>query len=175
MFEEPHHPDAVERLVREREGERIGLHQRCLDSGALQMTAGVLELLRLDVDAGEIEAGEFLPEHRQDSAHAGTDLEQACAGLELGAVSDQPVPPVLRLLDEPFLLGSPVAVDVLAHPARRTATTGRLKPFSCSSGTGSVAKCSSTAACARWLTRISPGPAASLSRCARMTALPIAP
>ena len=105
------------------------------------MSAGVLELLRLDVDAGQVEPGEFLPEHRQDGAHAGTDLEQACAGLELRAVRDQPVPPVLSLLDEPLLLGSPVAVDVAGHPVSRIATTGRLKLLSCSSGTGSAAKC----------------------------------
>jgi hypothetical protein len=55
------------------------------------------------------------------------------------------------------------------------ATTGRLKPFSCSSGTGSLRTRSSIAASARWLIRISPGEAASLSRWARMTTLPTAP
>jgi hypothetical protein len=56
----------------------------------------------------------------------------------------------------------------------RTATTGRLNPLSCSSSTGSVTMRPSTAALARWLSRISPGPAASLSREARLTTFPIA-
>jgi hypothetical protein len=51
MLEEPHHPDVVEGLVREGERERVGLEQRRLDAGALEVTARELELPRLDVDA----------------------------------------------------------------------------------------------------------------------------
>ena len=115
MLEEPHHPDVVERLVLERELARIGLAQRCLDSGPLEVPARVVELLRLDVDSRQADAGELLSQYRQHSAHAGPDLEQARSGLELRAVADQPVAPVLRLLHEPLLLGRPIAVHVPGH------------------------------------------------------------
>jgi hypothetical protein len=99
VLQEPHHPDVVERLVRERERERVSLQQGCLDPGPLEVPAGEVELLRLDVDAGQADARELLSEHREHCTDAAADLEQACPGLELGAVADQPVPPVLRLLD----------------------------------------------------------------------------
>jgi hypothetical protein len=105
----------VERLVPERERERIGLHEGCFDSGPREVVPGELELLRLDVDARQADARKFLPEHRQYRTRAGADLEQPRPGLELSAVSDQPVAPVLRLLHEPLLLGRPVAVHVLGH------------------------------------------------------------
>ena len=105
----------VERLVRERELERIGFHQRRLDSGPFEVAAGELELLRLDVDARQADTRELLSEHRQDRAHAAADLEQARAGLELCAVADQPVAPVLSLLHEPLLLGRSVSVHVVGH------------------------------------------------------------
>jgi hypothetical protein len=77
--------------------------------------ARILELPRLDVDAGQADARELLPEHGQDGPHACSDLEQARPGLELCPVGDQPVSPVLGLLHQALLLGSPVAVNVLAH------------------------------------------------------------
>ena len=58
------------------------------------------------------DARELLSEHGQDRAGAAADLEQPRPGRELGAVADQPLAPVLGLLDEPLLLGRPVAVDV---------------------------------------------------------------
>ena len=83
MLQQPHHPDVLERLVLERECERIGLHEGCVDPGSLEVSPGELELLRLDVDAGQADARELLPEHRQDRADAGADLEQARSGREL--------------------------------------------------------------------------------------------
>ena len=65
------------------------------------MAAGELELLRLDVDAEELDARVLLTEYRQHRAHAAADLEQPGPGLEHGAVADEPVSPVLGLLDEP--------------------------------------------------------------------------
>src|ERR671914_1848289 len=84
------------------------------------MSAGELQLLRLDVDAGQADARELLPEHGQDGADAATDLEQARPRLELRAVADQPVPPVLRLLDEALLLGRAVTVDVVGQSMSST-------------------------------------------------------
>jgi hypothetical protein len=55
----------VERLVPERQLERIGLPQGCLDACPRQVLAGEIELLRLDVDAKQTDAREFLPENRQ--------------------------------------------------------------------------------------------------------------
>jgi hypothetical protein len=63
----------------------------------------------------EADAVELLPEHRQHGAHSAADLEQPRPRLERRAVGDQPVPPVLRLLDEPLLFARPVAVDVLGQ------------------------------------------------------------
>ena len=54
-----------------------------------------------------LDSGEFLSENRQHRAYAGPDLEQARPRLELRAGADQPVAPVLRLLNEPLLLGAP--------------------------------------------------------------------
>jgi hypothetical protein len=43
----------VERVVAERERQRIGLQQRRLDAGPLQVPPREVELLRLDVDADQ--------------------------------------------------------------------------------------------------------------------------
>src|SRR5437016_60198 len=75
MLEEPHHPDMVERLVLERERVCVSLTQGGLDTGALEVAPGELELLRLDVDAVEADTGELLPEDRQHCADAAPDLE----------------------------------------------------------------------------------------------------
>jgi hypothetical protein len=112
VLEEPHHPHVVERLVGEREGQRVGLDQRRVDSGPLEMPARELELLRLDVDAGQANAGELLPEHRQDGTNSTTHLEQARPRLELRSVADQAVSPVLRLFHQALLFGRSVAVNV---------------------------------------------------------------
>jgi hypothetical protein len=106
----------VERFVSEGELVRVGLQQRCLDPGPLEVPAGEVELLRLDVDADEADARKFLPEHCQHGTCAAADLEEARSRLELRAVSDQTMPPVLRLLHEPLLLGGRVAVNVVRHP-----------------------------------------------------------
>ena len=58
---------------------------------SLEVPAGVVELLRLDVDSRQADAGELLSQYRQHCAHAAPDLEQARSGLELRAVADQPV------------------------------------------------------------------------------------
>ena len=118
VLEQPHHPDVVERLVLEWECESIGFLQRCLDPGPLEVTAGEVELPRLAVDAEQAEPRKFLSEHRQYCTHSAADLEQARSGRELRAVGDQPVPPVLRLLDEPLLLARSVAVNVVGHACR---------------------------------------------------------
>ena len=65
-------------------------------------------------------ARELLPEHRQHGAHAAADLEEARPRLELRAVADQAVAPVLRLLYEALLLGRPVTVDVRLHGDNRS-------------------------------------------------------
>jgi hypothetical protein len=126
----------VERLFIERERERVSLQQGRLDPRSLEVNAGEIKLLSLDIDAEESNTREFLSEDRQDRADSAADLEQACSGLELGAVADQPVSPVLCLLDEPVLLARAVAVNVLgygirlgsgAHPAsRRQGSVGDL-------------------------------------------------
>src|SRR4029453_3120182 len=82
------------------------------------MSVRELELLLLDVDADKADAREFLPEDRQDGADSAAHLEQACPRLELSAVADQPVAPVLGLLDEPMLLACSVAVNVLGYASR---------------------------------------------------------
>ena len=92
----------VEELIRERERECVGLTQPCLDAGALQVPPRKVELLLLDVNAVELDTGELLSEHCEDCADAGADLDQARARLELGAVANQPVPPVLGLRHEPL-------------------------------------------------------------------------
>jgi hypothetical protein len=105
-----------ERPVLERECERVRLYERRLDARPRKVLAGERELLRLDVDAVELDAGELLSEHGEHRTHPATDLEQTGAGRERGAVGDQPVTPVLRLRDEPLLLLRSVAVDVLGRP-----------------------------------------------------------
>jgi catechol 2,3-dioxygenase-like lactoylglutathione lyase family enzyme len=115
VLEQPHHPDVVEGLVRERQGKRVALAQGRLDSGSPEMAARELELCRLDVDADETQTGKLLSEHGQHRADATSDFEQACTGAELRAIRDQAMAPVLGLLDEPLLLDRPVSVDVLRH------------------------------------------------------------
>jgi len=115
VLEEPHHPHVVERLVGKRERSRVSLDQGGLDSGSLEVPAGERELLRLDVDAVQDDPGELLAENRQHRADTATDLEQPRPRLERGAVRDQSVPPVFRLLDEAFLLTGAVAVHVVSH------------------------------------------------------------
>jgi hypothetical protein len=82
------------------------------------MAAGELELLLLDVHADEVDVREFLPEDRQDCADSAADLQEACAWLEVGAVVDEPVSPVLGLLNEAALLARSVAVNVLGYASR---------------------------------------------------------
>jgi hypothetical protein len=41
----------------------------------VQVLPREVELLPLDVDADEVDAGEFLPEDREDGADAAADLE----------------------------------------------------------------------------------------------------
>jgi hypothetical protein len=74
-----------------------------------------LELLRLDVDAEQLHAPVLLPKHREHGADTAAHLEQPRPGLERSAVADQPMAPVLCLLDEPLLLGRSVAVDIGGH------------------------------------------------------------
>ena len=105
----------VERLVLERERQSVGLEHGRLDPGPREVLAGESELLGLDVDAGQPNPWKLLSEHREHSAHAAADLEHARPRLELRAVADQPKPPMLSLLDEPLLLGGPVAVYIVGH------------------------------------------------------------
>src|SRR6185437_2361643 len=74
-----------------------------------------VELPLLDVDAREPQSVVLVAEHREHGADAAADLEQPRAGRELGSVADQAVPPVLRLGDQPLLLGRRVAVDEARH------------------------------------------------------------
>jgi hypothetical protein len=108
----------VERAGAERERERISLDQARFDPRSLQVFAGEIELLLLDVDADEADAWEFLPQDCEDSADSAAELEEACTRLEVGAVADQSVSPVLRLLDKAVLLACAVAVDVLGDASR---------------------------------------------------------
>ncbi len=108
----------VERAVVERERERIALYQAGFDTSSPQMLARELELLLLDVDADEADPREFLPQYGEDGADAAADLEEAGTRLELGAVADQPVSPMLRLLDKAVLLACAVAVNVLGDAPR---------------------------------------------------------
>ena len=97
MLEEPHHPDMIEVPIRKREGECVGLTQRRLDAGALEVPPREVELLLLDVHAVELDTGELLSEHCQHCAHAGADFEQArprlgarCRRGSVGAASARP-------------------------------------------------------------------------------------
>jgi hypothetical protein len=108
----------VEGAVVERERERIALYQAGFDASPAQVLARELELLLLDVDADEADPREFLPQDGEDGADAATDLEETGTRLELGAVADQPVSPVLRLLDKAVLLACAVAVNVLGDASR---------------------------------------------------------
>jgi hypothetical protein len=119
----------VERLVAERERERISLGQSRLDPRPPQVASGELELSRLDVDAGESKARELLPEDGEYRADSAADLEQARPGVEPGAVADQAVSPVLCLLDEPLLLAGSVTMNVLGYAARLR--TGRDAASTC--------------------------------------------
>src|SRR5215213_5488640 len=82
------------------------------------MPARERELLRLAVDAGKAHAGKLLAQHGEHSARAAADLEEPRSPRECRPVTDEPLSPVLGLRNEPFLLGRPVAVDVLGHVAR---------------------------------------------------------
>ena len=118
MLEEPHHPDVVEERIRERERECVGLTQRRLDAGAHEVPPRKVKLLRLDINAVELDTGELLSEHCKDCADPGTDLDQTRARLELAALADQSMPPVLGLLHEPLLLRGSVTVNVRTHARR---------------------------------------------------------
>jgi hypothetical protein len=74
-----------------------------------------LELLRFNVHAGEVDAREFLSKDRQHRTDSAAHLEETCSRLELRAVTDQAVAPVLGLIDEPMLLACPVSVNVLGY------------------------------------------------------------
>ena len=82
------------------------------------MAAGELELSRLDVNAGESNAREFLPEDGEYRADSAADLEQARPGVEPGSVADQAVSPMLCLLDQPLLLAGSVTMNVLGYTTR---------------------------------------------------------
>ena len=73
--------------------------------------------------------GELLPEDGKDRADAAADLEKPRSRLERGAVRDQPVPPVLCLLDQALLLARAVTVNVVGH--RRKPTAVALRPRLC--------------------------------------------
>jgi hypothetical protein len=74
-----------------------------------------LELLPFNVHAGEVDRREFLSKDRQYRADSAADLEEACARLEFRAVTNEAVPPVLGLIDEPMLLACPVSVNILGY------------------------------------------------------------
>jgi hypothetical protein len=78
-------------------------------------TSIAIRLFLFDVDADEPDVRESLTEHREDGADSAADLEQASSALERGAVADQPISPVLGLLDEPLLLARAVAMNVAGH------------------------------------------------------------
>jgi hypothetical protein len=79
------------------------------------MFAGEFELLLLNVYADEVDGREFLPKDGQDRTDSAADFEEACTRRQVRAVSDQPVSPVLSLLDKPMLLACPVSVNVLGY------------------------------------------------------------
>jgi hypothetical protein len=62
MCSRKHHPDVVERLLAERERERVSLNKRRVDPHSLEVFAGEFELFLLDVDAEESDLREFLTE-----------------------------------------------------------------------------------------------------------------
>ena len=105
----------VEGLVGERERSRVSLDQGRLDLGSLEVPAGERELRRLDVDPVQDDPRELLAEHRKHRADTAADLEQPRPRLQRGAVRDQTVAPVLRLLDEALLLTGAVAMHVVGH------------------------------------------------------------
>jgi hypothetical protein len=108
-------PDVVEGLVCERERNCVRLYECRFDSRFPQVSAGVVELFWLDVDAVQTHARKFVAEDCEHCADAAADLEQTRARRERRAVGDQPVSPVLRLLDQALLLARAVAVDVVSH------------------------------------------------------------
>jgi hypothetical protein len=128
VLEEPHHPDVVERTILERKRQGVGIHQRRLDAGPLEVAAGEVELLRFDVDSREDDPRKLLAEDSEHRTDAAPDLEQPRARRKRSAVGDQPVTPVLRLLDESLVLARPVAVDVVGHPWWSNDARGRDVP-----------------------------------------------
>jgi hypothetical protein len=124
VLQEPHHPDVVERLVVEGQRQRVGLHQRRVDPGRCQVRSRECELPCLDIDAREMDAGEFLAEHRHHGTHAAADLQQPGPGLERRSVPDQVVPPVFRLRNQALLLRRCVSVHVLGHETEAIAARG---------------------------------------------------
>jgi hypothetical protein len=105
----------VEGLVRERELDRVALRQGCLDPGALEVRAGELQLLRLDIETEEPHARILLTKDGQHGAHPAAHLEEPRARLERRSVANQPVPPVLGLLDQPLLLRRRIAMHVARY------------------------------------------------------------
>jgi hypothetical protein len=75
VLEEPHHPDVVERLIAERERERVSLHKRRVHPRSPKVSAGEFELLLLDVDAVESDLWEFLTKDSEDGADSAANLE----------------------------------------------------------------------------------------------------
>jgi hypothetical protein len=108
----------VERLPVERERERVSLNKRRVDARPLEVSACEFELLLLDVNAEKSDVRELLAEDRQDGADSAANLEQARSAPQLSAVADQPLSPVLRLLDEPLLLARAVAMNVPGYRPR---------------------------------------------------------
>jgi hypothetical protein len=103
------------------------------------------------------------------------------ASFTILADTDVPAPALIGADEEGKECDVPAIVmtRLPGHPQSRRSTTGttmagRLNPLSRISREDSVTTRSSTAAWTRWLTRISPGAAASLSREARITTVPIA-
>src|SRR4029079_2747465 len=75
-LEEPHHPDVVERPVRERKRERVGDAEIRPQTERGEVPAGRGDLSLLDVDPGERDTGEGAAENAEDGADAAADLEQ---------------------------------------------------------------------------------------------------
>src|ERR671923_1665688 len=82
------------------------------------MLARERELPPLTVDAEEPDARELLAEHREHRARPTADLEEARSRGQGRSIADEPLSPMLRLRDEPFLLRRAVAVHVLGHVRR---------------------------------------------------------
>jgi hypothetical protein len=99
VLEKPHHPDVVKRALAKRDRKRVSFHKRRVDPSSPEVSASEFELFLLNVDAEESDVREFLTEDREDGADSTADLEQPCSTLGLCAVADQPLSPMLCLLD----------------------------------------------------------------------------